>query len=70
MTASAPRSILPSLTAEEQAHSLGLAARIREALAAAGGWLSFERFMELALYAPGLGYSAPGARSSALAEIS
>jgi SAM-dependent MidA family methyltransferase len=60
MTASAPRSILPSLTAEEQAHSLGLAARIREALAAAGGWLSFERFMELALYAPGLGYYSAG----------
>ena len=60
MTASAPRSILPPLTAEEQAHSLRLAARIREALAAAGGWLSFERFMELALYAPGLGYYSAG----------
>ena len=29
-------------------------------LAAAGGWLSFERFMELALYAPGLGYYSAG----------
>src|SRR5277367_4822075 len=27
---------------------------------AAGGWLSFERFMELALYAPGLGYYSAG----------
>ncbi len=26
----------------------------------AGGWLSFERFMELALYAPGLGYYSAG----------
>src|SRR5262252_865720 len=60
MTASAPRSILPPLTAEEQAHSLALAAHIREALAAAGGWLSFEQFMELALYAPGLGYYSAG----------
>src|SRR5215470_6588531 len=60
MTASAPRSILPPLTAEEQAHSLALAAHIREALTAAGGWLSFERFMELALYAPGLGYYSAG----------
>jgi SAM-dependent MidA family methyltransferase len=60
MTASAPRSILPPLTAEEQAHSRRLAARIREALVAAGGWLSFERFMELALYAPGLGYYSAG----------
>jgi SAM-dependent MidA family methyltransferase len=60
MTASARRSILPPLTAEEQAHSLRLAAHIREALVAAGGWLSFERFMELALYAPGLGYYSAG----------
>jgi len=60
MTASAPRSILPPLTAAEQAHSLRLAARIREVLASAGGWLSFERFMELALYAPGLGYYSAG----------
>ncbi|HEY2340868.1 MAG TPA: SAM-dependent methyltransferase [Steroidobacteraceae bacterium] len=29
-------------------------------LTAAGGWLSFERFMELALYAPGLGYYSAG----------
>ena len=33
---------------------------------AAGGWLSFEHFMELALYAPGLGYySAGGAKIGA-----
>jgi SAM-dependent MidA family methyltransferase len=41
-------------------------ARLRELLAAeikaAGGWLSFERFMDLALYAPGLGYYSAGAR--------
>ena len=60
MTASAPRSILPPLTADEQSHGVRLAERIREALAAAGGWLSFERFMELALYAPGLGYYSAG----------
>ena len=33
---------------------------LREALGAAGGWLSFERYMELALYAPGLGYYSAG----------
>src|SRR5215831_18644787 len=60
MTASVPRSMLAPLTPEEQSHSLRLAARIREELAAAGGWLSFERFMELALYAPGLGYYSAG----------
>ncbi len=41
------------------------AQRVREAivadLAAAGGWISFERYMELALYAPGLGYYSAGA---------
>ena len=30
-------------------------------LAAAGGWLSFERYMEAVLYAPGLGYYSAGA---------
>ena len=28
---------------------------------AAGGWISFERFMEMALYEPGLGYYSAGA---------
>jgi SAM-dependent MidA family methyltransferase len=60
MTASEPRSILPLLTAVERSHSLRLAEHIGAAVAAAGGWLSFERFMELALYAPGLGYYSAG----------
>src|SRR3974390_1803386 len=60
MTASAPRSILPPLTATEQEHSRRVAELISAELAAAGGWLSFERFMELALYAPGLGYYSAG----------
>ncbi|WP_428985602.1 class I SAM-dependent methyltransferase [Sphaerotilus microaerophilus] len=33
---------------------------IRREIAAGGGWLGFERFMELALYAPGLGYYSRG----------
>jgi SAM-dependent MidA family methyltransferase len=34
---------------------------IHQAIAAQGGWLAFDRFMALALYAPGLGYYAsPG----------
>ncbi|MGN6452692.1 MAG: class I SAM-dependent methyltransferase, partial [Steroidobacteraceae bacterium] len=60
MTASTRRSILPPLTLEEQAHSQRLATHIRETLVAAGGWLSFEHFMELTLYAPGLGYYSAG----------
>ena len=35
---------------------------IRRAIAEAGGWLPFDRFMALALYAPGLGYYASGRR--------
>ena len=53
--------MLPPLSDAERRHSEALAAVIRAQLAAAGGWLSFERFMELALYAPGLGYYSAGA---------
>jgi SAM-dependent MidA family methyltransferase len=60
MTLSAPGSILPSLSPDEQQHSRAVAELIRQQTVAAGGWLSFERFMELALYAPGLGYYSAG----------
>ncbi len=39
-----------------------LQARIAADIAARGGWVGFDRFMELALYAPGLGYYAHGSR--------
>lgn len=39
-----------------------LAARIAQEITAAGGWIGFERYMALALYAPGLGYYARGDR--------
>jgi SAM-dependent MidA family methyltransferase len=52
--------MLPSPTPEEERHSQAVRERIRAELAAAGGWLSFERYMELALYAPGLGYYSAG----------
>jgi SAM-dependent MidA family methyltransferase len=35
---------------------------VRRAIDTAGGWLPFDRFMALALYAPGLGYYARGSR--------
>ncbi|MEZ5607778.1 MAG: SAM-dependent methyltransferase [Burkholderiaceae bacterium] len=40
--------------------SAALAAHIARAIQAAGGWLPFDRFMQLALYTPGLGYYAHG----------
>ena len=52
--------MLPELSEAEMLHSRALTERIRAVLDAAGGWLSFERFMELALYEPGLGYYSAG----------
>lgn len=60
MTSSLPRSILPPLSVAEQQHSDAVAVRLQEEIVAAGGGVSFERFMELALYAPGLGYYSAG----------
>ena len=48
-------------TDDALAHSARLQALIREQIAAAGGAIPFWRFMELALYAPGLGYYSAGA---------
>lgn len=53
---------LPRPAPEALEHSERLREQIRAAIAAAGGVLSFERYMELALYAPGLGYYSAGAR--------
>ena len=54
--------LLPAPTGDALAHTLACAAMLREEIAKANGWLSFARFMALALYAPGLGYYAAGAR--------
>ena len=53
---------LPALTADEAAHSALLEARVRDEIARAGGWIGFARYMQLALYEPGLGYYSAGAR--------
>lgn len=52
---------LPPLSPEEQAHAAAVEEHIRRELGRAGGALPFDRFMDLALYAPGLGYYAAGA---------
>jgi len=52
---------LPPLSAAEIAHSQALLARIRREIDAHEGWISFARFMEMALYEPGLGYYSAGA---------
>ena len=52
---------LPAPEAGARAHSERVAAAIRDDIGRSGGWIPFARYMELALYAPGLGYYAAGA---------
>ena len=56
-----PMTALPLPSPDAQAASAALCRLIAAEIDAAGGWLSFARFMERALYAPGLGYYAGGA---------
>ena len=56
------RNTLPQPAPDALAHCERLCAHIRDEIAAAGGWIPFDRYMELALYAPGLGYYSAGAR--------
>ncbi len=52
---------LPLPDADALAHSERLRAVIQEQIFASGGAVAFSRFMELCLYAPGLGYYSAGA---------
>lgn len=51
---------LPSPSPAALAHSARLRELIAGAITAGGGWISFARYMELALHAPGLGYYSAG----------
>jgi SAM-dependent MidA family methyltransferase len=53
---------LPQPAPEALEHSACLTRRIAEAVRDAHGWIPFSRYMELALYTPGLGYYSGGAR--------
>ena len=53
---------LPEPSANEREASNRMRDCIRQAVAATGGFLPFERYMDLALFAPGLGYYVGGAR--------
>ena len=52
---------LPQPSSEAAEASRALHAHIAAEISAAGGWISFARYMELALYTPGLGYYSGGA---------
>src|SRR3972149_457928 len=58
----APAMPLPEPDAYALAHSERLVQHIRDQIGANGGWIAFARYVELALYAPGLGYYMAGAR--------
>ena len=53
---------LPLPEPDALSHSQGLEKHISAQIKAANGWISFSKFMELSLYAPGLGYYAAGAK--------
>ncbi|MCC7463354.1 MAG: SAM-dependent methyltransferase [Gammaproteobacteria bacterium] len=53
---------LPPLDAAQAEHAVRVRRAIEVALAAGGGWLSFEEYLRLVLYAPGLGYYSAGAQ--------
>lgn len=56
-----PDASLPTPCHEAAQHSARLIEAIRHDITAQGGWISFARYMEQALYAPGLGYYTAGA---------
>jgi SAM-dependent MidA family methyltransferase len=53
--------MLPTPSPDALAHSQRVTAHLQTLIREAGGWIPFARFMEAALYAPGLGYYAAGA---------
>jgi SAM-dependent MidA family methyltransferase len=60
----------PAAGAQPASVSTPLQRHLAQAIAAAGGWLPFDRFMALALYAPGLGYYARSDRQFGLLPAS
>ncbi len=54
--------VLPPPAPEDSAHSRLLAELIGSTILDAGGWIPFDRYLDLVLYAPGQGYYAAGAR--------
>ncbi len=52
---------LPEPSADALQASRALQSQIQQTILANNGWISFSRYMELALYTPGLGYYAGGA---------
>lgn len=66
-TSALPESTLPTPSPDAQAASRELSRRIALRIEAAGGWLPFFDFMDMALHLPGLGYYAGGSQKFGVA---
>ena len=53
-------SILPPLPPDEARHGALVLQAVRDAIATHGGWLPFDDYLRIVLYAPGLGYYSAG----------
>jgi SAM-dependent MidA family methyltransferase len=52
---------LPEVDSDSLRHSARVAAHIKDLIRGAGGWIPFSKYMDLAMFAPGLGYYSAGA---------
>ncbi|HWW21154.1 MAG TPA: SAM-dependent methyltransferase [Steroidobacteraceae bacterium] len=53
--------MFPALSPDMAEHSARVAAAVRARIQAGNGWLAFDEYLRLVLYAPGLGYYSAGA---------
>jgi SAM-dependent MidA family methyltransferase len=60
MTSDEASSTLPVPSAQQLRQSTAVIEAVRAAIQAQGGWLGFEQYLRIVLYAPGLGYYAAG----------
>src|ERR1700684_939926 len=60
MTSADAVSNLPPLQADEAQHGVLVLQAVRDAIATHDGWLAFDDYLRLVLYAPGLGYYSAG----------
>jgi SAM-dependent MidA family methyltransferase len=59
--------MFPTLSADLTRHCEQVAVAVHEAIAAAGGWLSFDDYLGIVQYAPGLGYYSAGSEKFGIA---
>jgi SAM-dependent MidA family methyltransferase len=60
MTGELATSMLPALSADEARHVDAVRHEVQSRILADGGWMPFDEYLRLVLYAPGLGYYSAG----------